>query len=101
MIFSRQQDLSVNEIQGILKNKEQENCACDVLLLPPEQDDISDKDSDGEEGVLPKDPKHLGKGILSQLAELQVYDEKDELPDLTVVSISFCLLYILHHMVTL
>jgi hypothetical protein len=86
MIFSRQQGLSVDEIQGILEEEEQENRACDVLLLPSEEDDVSDEDSDDEEGVLPKDPNHLGKGILSQLAELQVYDEEDELPDLTVVN---------------
>ncbi len=54
--------------------------------MPPEQDDISNEESDDEVGVLPKDPNHLGKGILSQLAELQVYDLEDELPDLTVGS---------------
>jgi hypothetical protein len=78
--------LTATEIQGILEEEDEGNHACDILLLPPEHDDISDEDSDDEDGVLPKDPNHLGKGILSQLAELQVFDLEDELPDLTVVS---------------
>jgi hypothetical protein len=69
----------------LLEEEDSANHICDVLLMPPEQDDVSDEDSDDEDGLLPKDANHLGKGILSQLSELQVYDTEDELPDLTVI----------------
>lgn len=57
----------------------------DVILFPPDDDDNSDEDSEDEEDNLPKDPNHLGRGILSQQAEIILYnndDMADELPDI-------------------
>ena len=54
---------------------EEENA--DVLLFPPDNDAQSDEDSDDEEEIQPKDVNHLGKGILSQPAELIVYQQGD------------------------
>ena len=51
------------------------------FLLPPEgDDDITEEDSDEEEELLGKNPNHLGRGILSQEAELVVRqdDESDD-----------------------
>jgi hypothetical protein len=53
--------------------------------MPPEDDELTDEDSDDEEEIIPKDPGHLGRGILSQQADLIIYDPDDELPDLTMV----------------
>ncbi len=61
----------------------------DIVLFPPEDETLTDEDSDDEdEDQATKNPNHLGKGILSQQAELVVMDN-DELPDLTVVR-NFC-----------
>lgn len=49
----------------------------DVFLMPPDDDNNTDEDSDDEEDVMPKDPNHLGKGVLSQKAELLIYETAD------------------------
>ncbi len=38
--------------------------------MPLEDDNVSNKDSDNNYGILPKDTNHLSKGIISQLSEL-------------------------------
>jgi hypothetical protein len=58
----------------------------DIVLFPLEDETLTDEDSDDEdEDQATENPNHLGKGILSQQAELMVMDN-DELPDLTVVN---------------
>jgi hypothetical protein len=54
----------------------------DVILMPPDDGDMSDEDSDDEEDILPKDQNHLGRGILSQQAEVVLYNDEDVLPDI-------------------
>ena len=49
----------------------------DIILMPPDDDGLSDEDSDDEDSILPKDPNHLGGGILAQKAELVVYGDDD------------------------
>ena len=50
--------------------------------MPPEDDDVTDEDSEDEEAILPKDPNHLGRGILSQEAEMVILeDDADDEPD--------------------
>lgn len=79
----RKRGLTVNQIVGQL---EEEDTACDVLVWPSWNDFNSDSDSESEENVLPKDPNHLGAGILSQISEVIVYDRDEELPDLIDVN---------------
>jgi hypothetical protein len=55
--------------------------SADVFLMPPDEDDLTDEDSDDDEDTLPKDANHLGRGLLSQKAELVVYNV-EELPDI-------------------
>lgn len=49
--------------------------------MPPDDDGQSDEDSEDEEELLPKDPNHLGRGILSQNAEMVIYNQEDDLPE--------------------
>ncbi len=44
---------------------ESKGIALDVNLMPPEDDDLTDEDSDEDEDSLPKDLNHLGRGILT------------------------------------
>ncbi len=53
--------------------------------MPPEKDLVSDEDSEDEEGVLDKDPNHLGRKTLTMPAELEFNDPEDELPDVEVM----------------
>jgi hypothetical protein len=53
--------------------------------LPPDDDEVTDEDSDDNEDAVPMDPNHLGRGILSQQAELVMYSEVEELPDVDEV----------------
>lgn len=78
--------MTANEIQGLLENDDNPDRAVDVILLPPADDALSDEDSDLEEDVLPKDPNHLGRGVLTMQAELTYFDVEDELPDLELVN---------------
>jgi hypothetical protein len=50
--------------------------------MPPDDGDMSDEDSDDKEDTLPKDQNHLGRGILSQQAEIVLYNDDDILPDI-------------------
>ena len=74
------QNLTANEILAELEEGLHDGDG-DIYLLPPEgDDDITDEDSDEEEELLGKNPNHLGRGILSQEAELVVRqdDESDD-----------------------
>ena len=76
----RVQNLTANEILAELEEGLHGGDG-DIFLLPPEgDDDITDEDSDEEEELLGKNPNHLGRGILSQEAELVVRqdDESDD-----------------------
>ena len=76
----RVQNLTANEILAELEEGLHDGDG-DIYLLPPEgDDDITDEDSDEEEELLGKNPNHLGRGILSQEAELVVRqdDESDD-----------------------
>ena len=66
---------------------ESKGIALDVNLMPPDDDDLTDEDSDEDEDSLPKDLNHLGRGILTQDAEIVEYDTEDTMPDLTRVSL--------------
>ncbi len=85
----RKQGLTCDEILGELEVDEmdgRQDGTPDIVLFPPEEDEMTDEDSDYEdEDIMEKNPNRLGKGILSQLAELVVHKD-EELPDLTVVS---------------
>ena len=76
------QNLTANEILAELEEGLHDGDGdTDIYLLPPEgDDDITDEDSDEEEELLGKNPNHLGRGILSQEAELVVRqdDESDD-----------------------
>jgi len=74
----------VHEIEGMLEEQELAHRACDVLLMPPVDDDLTDEDSEDEEETLPKDPNHFGRGILMQVSEIQIQDKDDTLPDLVI-----------------
>jgi hypothetical protein len=50
--------------------------------MPPDDGDMSDEDSDDDENILPKNQNHLGKGILTQQAEVVLYNDNDVLPDI-------------------
>jgi hypothetical protein len=66
---------------------ESKGIALDVNLMPPDDADLTDEDSDEDEDSLPKDLNHLGRGILTQDAEIVEYDTEDTMPDLTRVSL--------------
>jgi len=55
--------------------------------MPPDDDEVSDEDSEAEDDVLPKDLNHMGKGILSQIAEMDIYDKEEDLPDVMTVTV--------------
>ena len=80
LLVFRVQNLTANEILAELEEGLHDGDG-DIYLLPPEgDDDITDEDSDEEEELLGKNPNHLGRGILSQEAELVVRqdDESDD-----------------------
>ncbi len=82
----RKEGLTTNQIQGLLEIKDYPDRAVYVVLLPPEDDAVPDEDSDVEEDVLPKDPSHLSKRILSMQVEMVIWDAEDELLDLEIVN---------------
>ena len=67
---------------GILGQLEEEQVtlqnAVDVVLMPPEDGELTDEDSEDDKELLPKDPNHFGRGILSQQAELVIFKDDDE-----------------------
>jgi hypothetical protein len=70
-------DEKVAEVKQQDSKKSEE--AVNIILYPSQDEVATDQDSDEEEGEMSKDPNHLGKGILSQQAELENFDE--ELPE--------------------
>jgi len=85
ILFFSTRGLNATEIQGMLENMAGDEAA-DVVLFPPEDDEVTDEDSDEEDDLLPKDPNHLGRGVLLQQAELVIHTNSDELPDVGVVN---------------
>ena len=83
LLFLRKKFLTVDGILGHLEEDQVPlHHAVDVVLMPPEDDDVTDEDSEDEEEILPKDPNHLGRGILSQEAEMVILeDDADDEPD--------------------
>ena len=78
--------LNASEIIGLLEMQEELTRPVDIVMMPPDESDISDEDSDNEEDRLPKDPNHLGHGSLSQAADLVLFDDADdELPQVMEV----------------
>ena len=78
--------LNASEIIGLLEMQEELTRPVDIVMMPPDESDISDEDSDNEEDRLPKDPNHLGHGSLSQAANLVLFDDADdELPQVMEV----------------
>jgi hypothetical protein len=75
--------LPTAEILCQLENNQGQG-AVDVALFPPDEE-MTDEDSDEEDEAIPKDINHLGRGILTQQGELVMYNDNEELPDLTVV----------------
>jgi len=73
--------MTVNEIIAILEDAPDDVADADVVLFPPENDPVTDEDSDDEDDPS-RNPNHFGKGILSQLGEIQTDDKEDEQPDL-------------------
>ena len=78
--------LNASKIIGLLEMQEELTRPVDIVMMPPDESDISDEDSDNEEDRLPKDPNHLGHGSLSQAADLVLFDDADdELPQVMEV----------------
>lgn len=50
--------------------------------MPPDDDGLSDEDSDDDENTGPKNTNHLGGKTLISAAEIEINDPNDELPDL-------------------
>jgi hypothetical protein len=83
--FSRNVGLSANEILDNLETAKQDpSGGYDIILFPPEDEVVTDEDSDDEDEVT-GNPNRRGKGILSQQAELVVTEHDDELPDMETV----------------
>ncbi len=91
-MYFRQVGLTTTEIQGMLETEDMSGFNMDLFVMPPDEDNVSDEDSEDEDELLPKDINHLGKGVLSQEAELTVYDPRDVLPDTARVRPKFALL---------
>ena len=72
--FCRVTVLTVSEIQALLELDEISGKAIDVNLVPPDENDLTDEDSDEEDGLQPRDPNHLGRGLLAQQAEVSIID---------------------------
>jgi hypothetical protein len=81
--FSRTLGLNTDQILVELESGSG-SVVVDVVFLPPESDAISGGDSSDNEDTLPNDINHLGRGTLSQQAELIIYDAVDELPAIIV-----------------
>lgn len=65
----------MSEIQALLELDEISGKAIDVNLVPPDENDLTDEDSDEEDGCQPRDPNHLGRGLLAQQAEVSIIGE--------------------------
>lgn len=61
--------------------------------MPPEDQDLTDEDSDDEELAGPKDVNHLGSRVLRQKAELVFYDHYDDQSQTCTVKIIKDLIY--------
>ena len=83
-IFSSICGLTAHKVHGLLEDITDR--AADVVLFPPEDDEVTDEESDGEDDLLAQYPNHLGKGVLSQLAELAIYSQDEEQLDVVVFS---------------
>jgi hypothetical protein len=57
----------------------------DVNLFTPDEEEMTDEDSDEEDDAIPKDINHLDRGILTQQGEFIMNNDNKELFDFTVV----------------
>lgn len=76
-IYFRYVGLTTDEILGHLEEMDS-HMKADVVLFPPEDNDITDEDSEDEEELQEKDVNHLGRGVLSQAAELITHVLQEE-----------------------
>lgn len=74
--------MNVNEIAALLEDPQYERNVGNVVMFPPADGFDTDEDSDVEddEGEA-MGADHLGPGLLSQQAEIELFDQDDELPD--------------------
>ena len=75
----------MDEIAAMLEDETLQEDPKDVILFPPDDEDNTDEDSEDEDTMNPKNINHFGPGILSQQAEVDFFDNADELPDITEV----------------
>jgi hypothetical protein len=72
--------LTADKILAKMEKCDKAGTLANLFLLPPDEDNVTDEDSDNDEDTLPEDSNHLGRGTLSHQAELVVYDSMEELP---------------------
>lgn len=81
--FCRNVGLSVNQIAALLENPAIPDIQRNVVLFPPDQDTVSDEDSEEEDDTgIGMNINHLGPGMLQMAAEIEFDDPVDELPDI-------------------
>ena len=74
----------MNEICARLEEEDEGNIT-NVILFPPAESVDADTDEDSEveeDGGAKKCVDHLGPGLLKQLAEIEIEDNSEELPDI-------------------
>lgn len=76
--------LTIAEILSLLHNNQRQG-AVDVNLFAPDEEEMTDEDSDEEDDAIPKDINHLDRGILTQQGEFIMNNDNKELFDFTVV----------------
>lgn len=72
--------MNLNEIVALLEENDDRNDV-DVILYPPDEDELTDEDSDEEDNRTGMDVNRLGQGLLRQQAEIQVNANDDGLSD--------------------
>ena len=78
--------MTIDQIADMLEQLHEQGADKTVNLIPDSNEPVTDEDSENEEdtGGRGMDINHLGRVILSQQGEVNVYDDDDRLPDLTV-----------------
>lgn len=80
--YFRKVGISAHEILALLDKTDIPKVR-QMVVVPDGNELHSDEDS-GEEEDEPMDVNHLGKGILNNMAEIDIEDNEDELPDIQV-----------------
>lgn len=82
--FFRQIGLSVNQICARLEEEDDKDNSLIIMHGPAEgPGDNTDEDSEGEEdGAARMSVNHFGPGVLRTMAEIEIEDNGDELPDI-------------------